>query len=113
MPCSSRSRPTLLKQKLPHPPLTLLFTVREESGLFGARHLDPADLQGPAMGFNFDGRSAADITIGAVGADRWEVDIHGKASHAGVVPGTGISATMVAALAHGRSLSRAAGSARS
>ena len=27
---------TLLERKPPHPPLTLLFTVREESGLFGA-----------------------------------------------------------------------------
>ena len=51
------------------------------------------------MAFNFDGRSAADITIGAVGADRWEVDIQGKASHAGVYPDRGISATMIAALA--------------
>lgn len=90
---------TLLKHKLPHPPMTLLFTVREESGLFGARYIDPAVLQGPAMAFNFDGRSAADITIGAVGADRWEVDIQGKASHAGVYPDRGISATMIAALA--------------
>jgi len=90
---------TLLEQKLPHPPLTLLFTVREESGLFGARHLDPADLQHPEMGFNVDGRCAADITIGAVGADRWEVEIFGKAAHAGVYPDRGISATMIAALA--------------
>jgi tripeptide aminopeptidase len=90
---------TLLNEKLPHPPITLLFTVREESGLFGARHIDPAVLKNPSMAFNFDGRSAADITIGAVGADRWEVDIRGKASHAGVYPERGISATMIAALA--------------
>jgi tripeptide aminopeptidase len=89
----------LIRQKLPHPPLTLLFTVREESGLFGAKHLNPADLGGPAMGFNFDGRSAADVIVGAIGADRWTVDIHGKASHAGVAPEKGISATMVLALA--------------
>jgi tripeptide aminopeptidase len=90
---------TLLQNKLPHPPLTLLFTVREESGLFGARHLDPADLDGPVMGFNVDGRSPSELTIGAVGAERWEVEIHGRASHAGVHPEQGISATMVAALA--------------
>ncbi len=90
---------TLLKHKLPHPPITLLFTVREESGLFGARYIDLAALKNPAMAFNFDGRSASDITIGAVGADRWEVDIQGKASHAGVYPDRGISATMIAALA--------------
>jgi tripeptide aminopeptidase len=90
---------TLIKKQLPHPPITLLFTVREESGLFGARYVDPADLNDPAMGFNVDGRSASDITIGAVGAERWTVDIHGKASHAGVYPERGISASMIASLA--------------
>src|SRR5262245_38155928 len=89
----------LIRQKLPHPPLTMLFTVREESGLFGAKHLKPADLGGPAMGFNVDGRSAADVTIGAIGADRWTADVRGKASHAGVAPEKGISASMVVALA--------------
>src|SRR6516162_2985165 len=43
---------TLLKHKLPHPPITLLFTVREESGLHGARELDGADLGGAIMCFN-------------------------------------------------------------
>jgi tripeptide aminopeptidase len=90
---------TLRSQNLPHPPLTLLFTVREESGLFGARYLDPADLNGPLMGFNFDGRTASDMYIGAVGAQRWSVEITGKASHAGVAPEKGISATAVASLA--------------
>jgi tripeptide aminopeptidase len=73
--------------------------VREESGLFGARHLDPADLGGVVMGFNVDGKMPADLTIGAVGAERWEVEITGKASHAGVHPEQGISATLVASLA--------------
>jgi tripeptide aminopeptidase len=90
---------TLLKHELPHPPLTLLFTVREESGLFGARYLDPRDLGGPEYGFNFDGRNAVDMYAGAVGAERWTVAIEGKASHAGVAPEKGISATAVAALA--------------
>lgn len=89
----------LFRQQLPHPPITLLFTVREESGLFGARYLDPATLGGAVMGFNVDGRCASEIIIGAVGADRWEVEITGKAAHAGVHPERGISASMVAALA--------------
>ena len=89
----------LITNKLPHPPITLLFTVREESGLFGARFLKPADLGDVKMGFNFDGRSAGDVILGAVGADRWEVEIFGKASHAGVAPERGISATMILALA--------------
>lgn len=90
---------TLFKEKLPHPPMTLLFTVREESGLFGAKFLNPSDLKSPTMGFNVDGRMASEITIGAVGAERWEVEITGKASHAGVAPEKGISATAVMALA--------------
>jgi len=89
----------LIRQKLPHPPITLLFTVREESGLFGARHLNPADLGKPVMGFNFDGRSAADVIVGAIGADRWTVDVRGKASHAGVAPERGVSASLIVALA--------------
>lgn len=87
----------LARQKLDHPPLTLLFTVREESGLWGARHVDPAELGRPTMGFNYDGRVAAGVVIGAVGADRWEVEIFGRASHAGVAPERGISATMILA----------------
>ena len=86
-------------QRPDHPPLTLLFTVREESGLYGARHLNVADLGGVAMGFNFDGKQARDVIVGAVGADRWEVEVRGKAAHAGVAPQKGISATMVVALA--------------
>lgn len=89
----------LMRQKLDHPPLTLLFTVREESGLYGARHLHPAELGDVAMGFNYDGRSACDVVIGAVGADRWEVEILGKASHAGGSPERGISSTMILSLA--------------
>ncbi len=88
----------LIAQRLPHPPITLLFTVREESGLFGARHLNPAEFDDVSMGFNFDGRSASDVIVGAVGADRWECEIFGKASHAGVAPERGVSAMMI--LAH-------------
>ncbi|KAB0267677.1 M20/M25/M40 family metallo-hydrolase [Microvirga brassicacearum] len=90
---------TLLKQKLLHPPITLLFTVREESGLHGARELKPADLGGATMCFNVDGKLPSELLIGAVGQENWEVEIKGKAAHAGVAPEKGISATLVAAVA--------------
>jgi tripeptide aminopeptidase len=90
---------TLIKNRLPHPPITLLFTVREESGLHGARELNPADLGGAVMCINVDGQSASDLIIGAVGQENWEVEIRGKASHAGVAPEKGISATLVGAMA--------------
>jgi tripeptide aminopeptidase len=90
---------TLLKQNLPHPPITLLFTVREESGLHGVRELDPKDLGGPTMGFNVDSSKAAELIIGGVGQVRWQVEIQGKAAHAGGAPEKGISAILVASLA--------------
>ncbi len=90
---------TLIKYKLPHPPITLLFTVREESGLHGSRELNPVDLGGPAMCINVDGQLASDLIIGAVGQENWEAEIRGRASHAGVAPEKGISATLVAAIA--------------
>lgn len=90
---------TLLKHNLPHPPIRLLFTVREESGLQGARTIDPADLKDVSMCFNFDGKVPADLILGAVGQESFTVEIRGKAAHAGVAPEKGISATLVAALA--------------
>jgi tripeptide aminopeptidase len=89
----------LAKRKLDHPPITLLFCVREESGLWGARQVKTSDLGSPVMAFNYDGSSASNVTIGAVGADRWQVEIFGRASHAGVAPERGISSTMILALA--------------
>lgn len=89
----------LLAQGLSHPPLTLLFTVREESGLWGARHVDQATLGDPLEAYNVDGSSPAEITTGAVGADRWDVTVHGRAAHAGAHPERGVSATLVASLA--------------
>src|SRR5689334_4254762 len=89
----------LTKQNLDHPPITLLFCVREESGLYGARHVKTAELGSPTMAFNYDGGSASGVTIGAVGADRWQVEIFGRASHAGVAPERGISSTIILALA--------------
>jgi tripeptide aminopeptidase len=90
---------TLLEHRLPHPPLTLLFTVREESGLWGARFVDLADLGNPVEAYNVDGPNPWEITVGAVGAERWEAEITGRAAHAGVHPEDGISATVVASLA--------------
>jgi tripeptide aminopeptidase len=90
---------TLLKHKLPHPPLSLMFAVREESGIQGCRYLDPADLRGAAMGFNFDSKLASEVITGAVGQEYWDVDVKGKAAHAGLAPEKGISATLVASVA--------------
>ncbi|HUP22174.1 MAG TPA: M20/M25/M40 family metallo-hydrolase [Thermoanaerobaculia bacterium] len=90
---------TIFEHGLDHPPLTVLFTVGEEVGLLGARAVEIADLGHPELGFNVDGTSPSEITLGAIGADRWEVDVRGRSAHAGVHPEDGVSATLIASRA--------------
>ncbi|MBL9082302.1 MAG: M20/M25/M40 family metallo-hydrolase [Planctomycetales bacterium] len=89
----------ILKHKLPHPPLTFLWCVQEEVGLFGARHGDLSLLGKPKLAFNWDGGPAEKLTIGATGAFRMKINVEGLASHAGGAPEKGISAVTIAALA--------------
>ena len=89
---------TLLKHKLPHPPISLMFLVREESGIQGARYMAKADLKGATMCFNFDSKLVGELITGAVGQENWDVEIQGKAAHAGLAPENGISSTLVAAV---------------
>jgi tripeptide aminopeptidase len=89
----------LLRQGLPHPPLTLFFPVQEEIGLYGARYCSLNKLGKPAFGFNWDGSEPETVCIGATGDYAIEVEIHGHPSHAGVHPELGVSATVIASLA--------------
>lgn len=89
----------VLRHGLDHPPLTFLFTIAEEVGLRGARAVDPKDLGEPALGFNFDSGDPRRIGVGAVGADRFEVEVLGRSSHAGVHPEEGVSAILIASRA--------------
>jgi len=90
---------TLLAQDVPRPPITVLMTVGEEVGLWGARTVELERLGSPELGFNIDSGAPHVLIIGATGADRWQVDIHGKSSHAGVHPEHGISAALIASRA--------------
>jgi tripeptide aminopeptidase len=90
---------SILRAKLPHPPLTFLWTVQEEAGLFGARHARIAKLGKPKLAFNFDGSAPNVLKIGATGGYRMTIDIHGLAAHAGNHPEHGISAISIASIA--------------
>ncbi len=87
----------LLKEKdLPHLPLEIAFTVREEVGLDGARALDTAAL-GVAWGLVLDhGDPVEAVVVAAPTQNSLDVVIHGRASHAGVSPELGISAIQAA-----------------
>ena len=89
----------ILRQKLPHPPLTFLFAIQEEVGLYGARFVKAAELGRPKLAFNFDGGAVEKLTIGATGGERMEIAIEGIPSHAGVAPEQGVSAIAIAGLA--------------
>ena len=92
----------ILRRRLPHPPLTLLWTVQEEIGLCGARFCRLAMLGKPQRAFNFDGSSPEEITIGATGGYRMGIRVRGVAAHAGVAPENGVSAVAIASLAVAR-----------
>lgn len=89
----------IFSRNLPHPPLTFLWTVQEEVGLYGARYARLSMLGKPRLAFNFDGGAASKVTIGATGGYRMHIRITGVASHAGVVPEKGVSAIAIAGLA--------------
>jgi tripeptide aminopeptidase len=89
----------ILRRKLPHPPLTFLWTVQEELGLHGARYARLAMLGRPRLAFNFDGASTEKLVVGATGGYRLDVRVTGIASHAGNAPERGVSAIAIAALA--------------
>lgn len=90
---------TLLKQKLPHPPLTFFWPVQEEIGLLGARHVQPRSLGNPKLCFNWDGGAAHVAAIGATGAYDLNIDVYGTPAHAGAHPEQGASAIAMASLA--------------
>lgn len=87
------------KHNLPHPPLTLLWTVQEEVGLIGARHVAVPRLGNPKLCFNWDGGDPHVACIGATGDDHLHIEITGIASHAGGHPEDGVSAIAMAARA--------------
>jgi len=89
----------ILRRRLDHPPLTLLFAIQEEVGLYGARFVKAADLGRPRLSFNFDGGAPEKVTIGATGGYRMDITVEGIPAHAGVAPEQGVSAIAIASLA--------------
>lgn len=89
----------ILRRQLPHPPLTFLWTVQEEVGLYGARFGQHGLLGKPRLAFNFDGGDAEKVTVGATGGYRMQLHVDGIPSHAGVHPEDGVSAITIASLA--------------
>lgn len=84
---------------MPHGELQAVFTIAEEIGLYGARHLDTS-LVSPDVCLVFDGgRDIGSLTVAAPSAQKMTWKVHGLAAHAGVCPEKGINAVQIAAQA--------------
>lgn len=89
------------KENIPHSNLLIVFTVQEETGLYGSKHIDRKKLKAD-FGFVFDGGGPETIHNAAPAQKNIEVWIKGKAAHAGVHPEDGINAIKVASEAIAR-----------
>jgi tripeptide aminopeptidase len=90
---------TILKENdLPYGPLELVFTVCEEIGLQGAKHLDLSAVTAK-YGFALDATDTEGIVTRAPSANLLEFTVHGKDAHAGAAPEKGINAISLASKA--------------
>lgn len=91
---------SLKEQDKPYPSILITFTVQEETGLIGAKALDPQIFEEHPLTLVADGSgSAGTLTIGAPYHYVFTAEFKGRAAHAGVEPQKGISAISVAAAA--------------
>ncbi|ANS74913.1 hypothetical protein AWM70_10145 [Paenibacillus yonginensis] len=92
----------LKENNVPHGQIQFVITVGEESGLVGARAMDPKLLDAK-FGYALDSNGeVGSICIAAPTQAKLEIEIYGRSAHAGVNPEDGISAIQVA----GKAISR-------
>jgi tripeptide aminopeptidase len=79
-----------------HGDIQVIFTIGEESGLYGARYLDPKIVASKFVYVLDSGKPVGGIATSAPYQDNIVVKYHGKAAHAGSDPEQGISAIKAA-----------------
>jgi tripeptide aminopeptidase len=85
------------ENKIPHGDIEVVFTICEEIGLLGAKHLDSSKINSKyAFIFDCSGKVGTVITKGPAEM-RINTKIIGKSAHAGLSPEKGISSIQVAA----------------
>ncbi|MBU4259149.1 MAG: M20/M25/M40 family metallo-hydrolase [Proteobacteria bacterium] len=88
----------LQENNLEYGHLELVFTICEEIGLLGAKHLDYS-LITASYGYTLDATDTEGLVTRAPAANRIEFKIHGKDAHAGAAPEKGINAICLASKA--------------
>ncbi len=86
----------LIENGIPHSDIDAVFTICEEVGLLGAKHLDMSKIRSK-YGLVLDSDDVGYLFTKAPSADHMEYVIHGLEAHAGVCPENGISAIKIAA----------------
>jgi tripeptide aminopeptidase len=95
--CIMEALRVLMEDGIEHGDINIVFTVAEEGGLFGAKHLDYSKINAK-YGFILDGDGEiGNVAIKAPSQNKIDVIVRGKAAHAGLEPEKGISAVQVAA----------------
>jgi tripeptide aminopeptidase len=86
----------LKEQNIPHTDIEAVFSICEEVGLLGAKHLDVSRIRS-RYGIVFDSDDPGFLFTRGPSSNHLEIKVHGLESHAGVAPEQGISAIRVAA----------------
>lgn len=86
---------TIVEQNLPHPTIEALFTVCEEVGLRGSRHMDYSRVTAKKAAVLDSSGDAGKIITAAPGQYKLSAAVIGRRAHAGVAPEEGISAVQV------------------
>lgn len=90
------------EQNIAHGPVQFVITVGEESGLVGAKAIDPQMLKAE-LGYALDSNGdVGEIAVAGPSQAQIRVKVYGKSAHAGVNPEDGISAIQVASKAISR-----------
>ena len=76
----------------------MVFTVCEEIGILGAKYFDPDCIEAK-YGFALDEGDMDCIVTNSPEAVQFQINVHGKDSHAGVAPEEGINAIQIASKA--------------
>ena len=87
---------TVREEEVPHGHIDVVFTICEEVGLLGAKHLD-LGLVRAKTGLVLDSDSIGFLITKAPAVNHLEFEVHGLEAHAGICPERGISAIQVAA----------------
>jgi tripeptide aminopeptidase len=94
--CIIEALRVIIEDGLVHPPIDVVFTVCEETGLLGAKNLDYSMIKAK-RGYAVDTESPFAVVVGAPYHNSIVVNVFGRESHAGAAPSQGINAIKVAA----------------